>query len=86
MSNDVNAARVEPVVLRPLRAMVLVFEPRLTHSVWQDYGGMCDEETGDEIIRSDDEMVEDLKQGVRDGRYVGWRLHRVEREVVGNVD
>ena len=69
-----------------LRAMVLVFEPRLTHSVWQDYGGMCDEETGDEIPRTDAEMVEDLKQGVRDGKYVGWRLHRVEREVLGNVD
>ncbi len=70
----------------PLRAMVLVFEERLTHSVWQDYGGIANEETGEEIICSKDEMIEDLKQGVRDGRYVGWRLHRVEREVLGNVD
>jgi len=69
-----------------LRAMVLVYEERLTHSVWQDYGGMIDEETGEEIPRSEFETVEDLKAGVREGRWVGWRLHRIERQVMGNVD
>lgn len=81
-----TTAPVQPIVLRPLRAMVLVFAPGLTHSVWQDYGGAIDDETGEEIPRTEAEMIEDLKQGVREGRYVGWRLHRVEREVLGNVD
>lgn len=69
-----------------LRAMVLIYEERLTHSVWQDYGGMIDDETGEEIPRSESEMFEDLKAGVREGRWVGWRLHRIEREAMGNVD
>lgn len=69
-----------------MRAMVLVYEPRLTCSVWQDYGGIADEDTGDEILRSNDEMISDLKDGVREGRWVAWRLIRIEREVMGNVD
>lgn len=69
-----------------VRAMVLVYEPRLTCSVWQDYGGIADEETGEEILRSNDEMISDLKDGVREGRWVAWRLIRIEREVIGNVD
>ena len=69
-----------------LQAMVLVYEERLTHSVWQDYGGMMDDETGEDIPRSEAEMVDDLKAGVREGHWVGWRLHRIEREVMGNVD
>ena len=69
-----------------LRAMVLVYEQRMTCSVWQDYGGIADEETGDEILRTDDQMIEDLKEGVREGRWVAWRLIRIEREVMGNVD
>ncbi len=69
-----------------LRAMVLVYEERLTHSVWKDYGGVMDDDTGDEIPRTDDEMVDDLKAGVLEGRWVGGRLHRIEREAMGNVD
>lgn len=69
-----------------VRAMVLVYEPRLTCSVWQDYGGIADEDTGDEILRSNDEMISDLKDGVREGRWVAWRLIRIEREVMGNAD
>lgn len=68
----------------PLRAMVLVYVPELTHSVWQDYGGMVDEETGKEIIRSQEELVSDLKQGVLRGEWVAWRLVRIEKEVMGN--
>ena len=69
-----------------LQAEVFVYEPRLTCSVWQDYGGVRDEETGEDVPRTESEMIEDLKQGVRDGEWVGWRLHRIEREVIGIVD
>lgn len=68
-----------------LRAMVLVYEAQLGHSMWQDYCGMVDD-NGDEIPRIQSEMVDDLKKGVRDGKWVGWRLHRIEREVLGNVE
>lgn len=68
------------------RAMVLIFEERLTHSVWVDYGGRMEEETGGEIPETEEQLIETLKQGVRDGEWVGWRLIRVEREVLGNAD
>lgn len=67
-----------------LCAQVLVYEPRLTHSVWVDYGGATDEETGKEIPRTEEEMLADLREGVRAGKWVGWRLLSVEREVLGN--
>ena len=35
---------------------------------------------------SETELIEQLKQGVRDGDWVGWRLVRIEQGVIGNVD
>ena len=70
-----------------LRAQVLEFEPRLTHSVWKDHLGISvDEDTGEETSLTDDELIEHLKQGVKDGKWVGWRLMHVVKEVKGNCD
>ena len=77
-------ARVAELEKARLSAMVLVYEPELTHSVWQDYGGLMNEETGEEIIRSQEERINDLKAGVLRGEWVAWRLIRIEKEVMGN--
>jgi hypothetical protein len=69
-----------------VRAMVLVWEPQCGHSIWCDYAGFHDETTGDELPRTKEEMIADLKQGVIEGRYVGWRLMRIERDVLGICD
>ena len=58
-------------------AMVLVFQPELTHSVWQDF--RCRARTQGGLERQ-------LKDGVKRGEWVAWRLIRIEREVTGNVD
>lgn len=65
-----------------LHAMTLQYQPELTHSVWVDTY-LSDE---DDCKLPRDELVERLKQGVRDGEWVAWRLIRVEQEVMGNVD
>lgn len=65
-----------------LRAMVLVFQPELTCSVWQDF--FAEDEDGGSLGR--EELIEELKSGVRDGRWVGWRLIRIEKDVLRNVD
>ena len=57
------------------QAMVLVFDPRLTHSVWQDYVGRHRTVAG---------LERALRAGVRRGEWVAWRLIRVEREIWGN--
>ena len=65
-----------------LRAMTLQYQPELTRSVWVDTY-LSDE---DECQLPRDELIERLKQGVRDGEWVAWRLIRIEQEVMGNVD
>lgn len=65
-----------------LSAMTLQFRPELTHSVWVDTH-LSDE---DDCRLPKAELIERLKQGVRDGEWVGWRLMRIEQEVMGNVD
>lgn len=56
-------------------AMVLVFQPRLTCSVWQDYVGRHRTLSG---------LERALRAGTRNGQWVAWRLIRIEREVIGN--
>jgi len=57
------------------RAMVLVYQPELTHSVWQDFW---------HNRRSQESLERELRRGVRSGEWVAWRLIRVEKEVMGN--
>lgn len=61
----------------PPRAMVLVYQPELSCSVWQDFECRA---------RSIAGLERQLKQGVRCGDWVAWRLMRIEKEVMGNVD
>jgi hypothetical protein len=56
------------------RAMVLVFNPTLTHSVWQDLISRHRTVKG---------LEKHLRKGVRDGEWVGWRIIQVEKEVRG---
>lgn len=59
------------------QAMVLVFEERLGHSTWQDViKHRC---------RTLDGLVRRMKQGVKDGRYVAFRLITIHREEMGVV-
>ena len=58
------------------RAMVLAYQPELTHSVWQDLI------SGHRTIES---LESYLRKGVRDGRWVGWRIIQVEKEVLGDA-
>ena len=59
-----------------LQAMVLVYQPELTHSVWQDFMCRC---------RTQEAFERLLRKGVRDGEWVAWRLIRIEKEVMGNA-
>jgi len=58
------------------QAMVLVYQPELTHSVWQDV-----------IIRTKwIELLEQrLREGVRKGEWVAWRIITIEKEAMGNA-
>lgn len=56
------------------RAQVLVFEPKLTHSVWQDVSHHKRTRKGLEAM---------LRKGVKSGEYVGYRLMTVEAEHIG---
>lgn len=58
-------------------AMVLVFQPELSHSVWHDFLSRARTLAG---------LERQLKAGVKRGDWVAWRLIRIEREVMGNVD
>ena len=60
-----------------LRAMVLVYQPALTHSVWQDFECRARSKVALERI---------LRAGVKDGRWVGWRLIRLVNQVMGNCN
>ena len=57
------------------RAMVLVYEPLLTHSIWQDFKSLHRTQAG---------LEKELRRGVREGEWVAWRLIRIEKEVMGN--
>ena len=58
-------------------AMVLVFQPALTCSVWQDFYSRARTTAGLEKL---------LKDGVKKGEWVAWRLIHIEKEVMGSVD
>lgn len=58
-------------------AMVLVYQPELGCSVWQDYLSRARTIAG---------LERQLRRGVRCGYWVAWRLVRIEKEVMGNVD
>lgn len=55
-------------------AQVLVFQPELTHSVWLDHWHRC---------RSKESLEKRLRKGVREGRYVGYRLLTIHEEHIG---
>lgn len=56
------------------KAQVLVYEPRITHSVWTDVMHRN---------RSRKSLEAMLRKGVRSGEYVGYRLLTIEAEYVG---
>ncbi len=58
-----------------VKAMVLVYQPELTYSVWQDF-----------ISRHTtiDGLENALRKGVRNGEWVGWRLITITKEIIGN--
>lgn len=58
-----------------MRAMVLVYEPRLTHSVWQDF---------ESRRRSQQSLEKRLRLGVRQGEWVAWRIIEIRKEVFCN--
>lgn len=62
------------------RAMVLVFEPRLGHSIWQDVIHNCRTLNG--LVKR---MKDGVKDGVKDGRYVAFRFITIHREEMGVV-
>lgn len=57
------------------QAMVLVYQPLLTHSIWQDFA--CRARTRDGLIKL-------LRAGVKRGDWVGWRLITIEAEAMGD--
>jgi hypothetical protein len=59
-----------------IRAQVLVFEPALTHSVWQDFESRA---------RTRDGLERQLRNGVCAGRFVGYRLLRIETQHIGRT-
>ena len=59
-----------------MRAMVLVYQPELTHSVWQDVISRHRTAKG---------LEKYLRKGVKDGKWWGWRIIRVEKEVLGDT-
>lgn len=54
---------------------VLVFEPQLTHSVWKDWGS--------DDPMTEEEVIESLRAGVESGKYVGWRVITIHKDVMG---
>ena len=61
--------------------MTLQYQPALTHSVWVDtYLG-----DKNDCVLPHDELVARLRQGVRDGEWIGWRLMHIDTEVLGNA-
>lgn len=54
--------------------MVLVFEPKQTHSVWHEFYSRA---------RTVEGLVKQLRRGVKDGLHIGWRIYRREYEEIG---
>ena len=75
--NDVTGNSSTTLCSTLPRAMVLVYQPELSCSVWQDFECRA---------RSIAGIERQLKQGIRCGDWVAWRLMRIEKEVMGNVD
>lgn len=59
-----------------VRAMVLVYQPALTCSVWMDF---------ESRHRTQASLEKCLRLGVRNGEWVAWRLITVHKEVIGNA-
>ena len=76
-----EAAAPQAPNLNTPHAMTLQRQPELGHSIWVD--NYISDEDGFELPEA--ELIEKLKQGVRDGDWLGWRLVRIEQEVIGNV-
>jgi hypothetical protein len=58
-----------------IRAMVLVYEPQLTHSVWQDFVSRHRTERG---------LERRLRKGVKKSEWIAWRIIEIRQEVFGN--
>jgi hypothetical protein len=56
------------------QVMVLEYQPELTHSVWVDYRHRC---------RSFSTLIAKLRKEAKAGRFIGYRLITIEREVMG---
>lgn len=56
--------------------MVLVYEPALTHSNWEDVVHHC---------RTLNGLVRFLRKGVRDGNWIAYRFLTIHGECTGNV-
>lgn len=66
---------------KPQRAaQVLVYQEELTHSVWVDFFPSTPD--GKRVSRK--EAKRQLREEVRSGRCVGWRLIKISKEVMGN--
>jgi len=57
------------------QSQVLVFDPRVTQSHWEDYNHSC---------RTVEGLKKQLRRGVKRGDWVGWRLITIHKEVLGN--
>lgn len=56
------------------KVQVLMYKPELTYSVWVDYI---------HHKRSIKSLEEDLKKGIKNGDYLGYRLIIVHKELIG---
>ena len=54
-----------------IRAMVLVLNDAAGISIWQDYFHRC---------RSVETLKKQLRRGVRQGRWFGWRIMTIQAE------
>ena len=63
------------MALKP-RAMVLIYRPELTHSVWVDLISQHRTEAG---------LEKHLRKGVKNGDWLGWRIIQVSKQGLGDV-
>ena len=59
-----------------LQAMVLIYQPELTHSVWVDLISQHRTEAG---------LEKHLRKGVKDGDWVGWMIIQVLKQALGDA-
>lgn len=57
------------------RAMVLVHVPELKCNVWQDFICTAHRQSG---------LLKHLQDGVKQGKFLGYRMMRIEKEVLAN--